>query len=43
LRTLYVASIRPANTTESEALDGGLFAIHLSDVQGLPEPACTAF
>ena len=43
LRTLYVASIRPTNTTEPEALDGGLFAIHLSDVQGLSEPVCTVF
>ena len=39
MRTLYITSIRSAGS--SEALAGGLFAIHLPTVQGQPEPVCT--
>jgi sugar lactone lactonase YvrE len=42
MRTLFITSIRPANC-EPQALDGGLFAIHLPAVQGQPEPACSSF
>ena len=38
LRTLFITTIRPA--TDAQALAGGVFAIHLGDVQGLAEPAC---
>jgi sugar lactone lactonase YvrE len=38
LRTLYITSIRPGNAPQ-DRLDGAVFAIHLSDVQGFPEPA----
>ncbi len=38
LRTLYITSIRPGNAPQ-DRLDGAVFAIHLSDVQGYPEPA----
>jgi sugar lactone lactonase YvrE len=39
LRTLYITSIRPASSAPY-AFDGGLFAIHLPQVQGWPEPIC---
>ncbi len=42
LRTLFVTSIRPAGSLP-QALDGGLFAIHLPCVQGLPEPVCATY
>lgn len=42
LRTLFITSIRPANS-EPQAPDGGLFAIHLPSVQGLAEPVCSDF
>ena len=40
LRTLYITSIRPANAADTDPA-GGLFAIHLHDVQGFPESACS--
>ena len=40
LRTLYITSIRPQGSRDVD-LDGGLFAIHFNDIQGMPEPACT--
>jgi sugar lactone lactonase YvrE len=40
LRTLFITSIRP--TQHPDPLAGGVFAIHLPGVQGLPEPVCTA-
>ena len=40
LRTLYITSIRLPNAA-GDALDGGVFAIHLPDVQGMPEPVCS--
>ena len=39
LHTLYIVSARPDDVTDPSALDGAVFAIHLPDVQGLPEPA----
>jgi sugar lactone lactonase YvrE len=42
LRTLFITTIRPAGSA-ADAMDGGLFAIHLPDVQGLPEPICSSF
>ena len=38
LRTLYITSIRPAAVIDTSALDGGVFAILLPHVQGVPEP-----
>lgn len=38
LRTLFITTIRPA--IGAQALAGGVFAIHLGDVQGLAEPLC---
>ncbi len=40
LHTLYITSIRPANAPP-DGLDGSVFAIHLPDVQGFPEPPYT--
>jgi sugar lactone lactonase YvrE len=42
MRTLFITSIRPGGSA-ADALDGGLFAIHLPHVQGCPEPACSTF
>ncbi|NVO06254.1 MAG: SMP-30/gluconolactonase/LRE family protein [Rhodoferax sp.] len=42
MRTLFITSIRPASAAP-EALDGGLFAIHLPAVQGLAEPVCGTY
>ncbi|RFO97268.1 gluconolactonase [Rhodoferax lacus] len=42
MRTLYITTIRPAGSA-ADALDGGLFAIHLPAVQGLAEPALAHF
>jgi len=42
MRTLFITSGRPADCA-ADALDGGLFAIHLPSVQGFPEPACSTF
>jgi sugar lactone lactonase YvrE len=38
LRTLYIVSARPDAVTDPAAQDGAVFALHLPDVQGLPEP-----
>jgi sugar lactone lactonase YvrE len=38
MRTLFITSIRPAGS--SDAPPGGLFALQLPGVQGLPEPVC---
>lgn len=38
MRTLYITSIRPGNAPQNRP-DGSVFAIHLPDVQGFPEPA----
>lgn len=40
LRTLFVTSITPSAPQDQRPQDGGLFAIHLPDVQGQPEPVC---
>ena len=40
LHTLYMTSISPTVPEDQRPLDGGLFAIHLPDVQGFPEPVC---
>jgi sugar lactone lactonase YvrE len=42
MRTLFITSIRPGGS-DPQALDGGVFAIHLPAVQGCPEPACSTF
>ena len=42
MRTLFIATGRPADLTDPHATDGDLFAIHLPDVQGLPEPSYAA-
>ncbi len=39
LHTLYMTSISPTVAADQSEHDGGLFAIHLPQVQGLPEPA----
>ena len=39
LRTLYITSMRSSAASDPSAPDGGVFAIHLPSVQGLPEPA----
>lgn len=38
MRTLFITSIRPAGS--SDAAPGGVFAVQLPSVQGLPEPVC---
>jgi sugar lactone lactonase YvrE len=43
LHTLYMTSISPTVVQDQRPMDGGLFAIHLPDVQGFPEPVCTTF
>lgn len=43
LRTLYMTSISPTVAEDQRPMDGGLFAIHLSGIQGMPEPACSHF
>jgi sugar lactone lactonase YvrE len=42
LHTLYITSMRPAQSDKPEALDGGVFAIHLSGAQGIEEPSFAA-
>jgi sugar lactone lactonase YvrE len=41
LHTLYMTSISPTVAEDQCPQDGGLFAIHLPNVQGCPEPVCT--
>ena len=39
LRTLYITSMRASAASDPSAPDGGVFAIHLANAQGLAEPA----
>jgi sugar lactone lactonase YvrE len=40
LRTLYITTIRPSGSSADD-LSGGVFAIDLPDIQGMPEARCS--